>query len=92
MFLTKLKNGYYYIYFIDINGKRNKVSTRTKVKSEAREFLISFQSTFSERKKEKLEPLTLKQFRWKFLKHLLSVVLKDLFKFLSTERKFVEKA
>lgn len=69
MFLTKLKNGYYYVYFIDINGKRNKVSTRTKVKSEAREFLISFQSTFSERKKEKLEPLTLKQFRWKFLKH-----------------------
>ncbi len=69
MFLTKLKNGYYYVYFIDINGKRNKVSTRTKIKSEARSFLISFQSTFSERKKEKLEPLTLKQFRWKFLKH-----------------------
>jgi len=69
MFLAKLKNGYYYIYFIETNGKRNKVSTRTKIKSEARKFLISFQSTFSERKKEKLEPLTLKQFRWKFLKH-----------------------
>ena len=69
MFLTKLKSGYYYVYFFDTNGKRNKVSTRTKVKSEARSFLISFQSTFSERKKEKPEPLTLKQFRWKFLKH-----------------------
>ncbi len=69
MFLTKLKNGYYYVYFIDVNGKRNKISTRTKGKSEARSFLITFQSTFSERKKEKLEPLTLKQFRWKFLKH-----------------------
>jgi integrase len=69
MFLTKLKNGYYYIYFIDVNGKRNKISARTRIRSEARKFLISFQSTFSERKKEKLEPLTLKQFRWKFLKH-----------------------
>jgi integrase len=69
MFLTKLKNGYYYIYFIDVNGKRNKISARTKIKSEARDFLISFQSNFAARKKEKTEPLTLKQFRWKFLTH-----------------------
>ncbi|MGB5849058.1 MAG: phage integrase SAM-like domain-containing protein, partial [Ignavibacteriaceae bacterium] len=69
MFLTKLKNGYYYVYFLDINGKRNKISTRTKIRSEARKFLITFQTTFSERKREKLEPLTLIQFRWKFLKH-----------------------
>jgi len=69
MFLTKLKNGYYYVYFLDINGKRNKISTRTKIRSEARKFLILFQTTFSERKKVKLEPLTLKQFRWEFLKH-----------------------
>jgi len=73
MFLTKLKNGYYYVYFIDINSKRNKISTRTKIRSEAKKFLISFQSTFNERKREKLEPLTLKQFRWKFLKHSESI-------------------
>jgi len=69
MFLTKLKNGCDYVYFTDINGQRNKTSTRTKSKTEAKQFLISFQTTFGTRKKEKLEPLTLKQFRWKFLKH-----------------------
>jgi len=73
MFLTKLKNGYYYVYFLDVSGKRNKISARTKNRSEARKFLISFQSTFSERRREKLEPLTLKQFRWKFLKHSESI-------------------
>jgi len=73
MFLTKLKNGYYYVYFVDINGKRNKISTKTKIRSEARRFLISFQSSFSERKRKKLEPLILKQFRWKFLKHSESI-------------------
>jgi integrase len=69
MFLSKIKNGYYYVYYIDEQGRRNKISTKTKLKSEARKYLITFQSTFSKRKRVKLQPITLKQFRWNFLKH-----------------------
>ncbi len=67
MYLTKIKNGYYYVYYIDEQGKRNKISTRTKIKSEARKYLISFQGTFG--KSEKFQSISLKQNRWNFLKH-----------------------
>ncbi|MCU7495028.1 MAG: hypothetical protein HF314_03750 [Ignavibacteria bacterium] len=39
MFLSKLYNGNYYIYFYKEDGKKSKVSTHTKLKSEANKFL-----------------------------------------------------
>lgn len=43
MFLSKGYKGFYYLYFKDeTTGKRNKVSTRTKQKSEANKFLKDF--------------------------------------------------
>jgi len=43
MFLTKRLNGYYYLYYNDeATGKRQKVSTKTKLKAEAMKFLKDF--------------------------------------------------
>lgn len=41
MFLSKQKNGVYYLYFV-IDDKRYKISTKTKMKAEALKFLKSF--------------------------------------------------
>ncbi|MHB8929784.1 MAG: hypothetical protein ACYC5R_04225, partial [Melioribacteraceae bacterium] len=35
--LYKLQNGYYYIYYRQEDGRENKISTKTKKKSEAQE-------------------------------------------------------
>jgi predicted GIY-YIG superfamily endonuclease len=35
LFISKHKNGYYYIYYNDDNGKRQSITTKTKIKSEA---------------------------------------------------------
>ena len=42
LYLSKHKNGYYYIYYIDLNGKRKSITTKTKVKSEALKALSNF--------------------------------------------------
>jgi hypothetical protein len=39
MFLSKATNGYYYLWYTDENGKRQKRSTRTKLKGEAMRML-----------------------------------------------------
>ena len=41
MFITKARNGYFYLYY-NTNGKRKKVSTLTKNKSQALKFLRDF--------------------------------------------------
>lgn len=42
MFLSKLSNGYYHLYYFQENGKKTKVSTGTKCKKDAQKFLNSF--------------------------------------------------
>ncbi len=69
LFISKHKNGYYYIYYIDLNGKRKSITTKTKVKSEALKALSNFDKMISNKKNIVANDLTLKQFRWKFLKH-----------------------
>jgi hypothetical protein len=59
MFISKGTNGYYYLYFKTKNDKRNKVSTKTKIKSKALEFYKSFQIDQQELQKNKQ---TLKEF------------------------------
>jgi len=73
LFISKHKNGYYYIYYIDLNGKRKSVTTKTKIKSEAVKVLSNFDQLINSKKNVFAEELTLKQFRWKFLKHSESI-------------------
>ena len=42
MFLSKSRSGIYYLFYVDELGKRHKVSTRTRRKSEALTFLQTF--------------------------------------------------
>lgn len=50
MNLTKVKTGYYYIFYKAENGKPNKASTHTKNKREALIFLSKFQETLEQKK------------------------------------------
>jgi integrase len=67
MFLSKHKNGFYYIYYEDADGRRQAKSTRTKYKSEAIKVLSNFAIDHSKQKSQ-IKEITLKQFRWEFLK------------------------
>ena len=69
LYLSKHKNGYYYIYYKDDNGKRQSITTKTKRKSEALKALSHFDELIKTKRREDHDHLTLKQFRWKFLKH-----------------------
>ena len=66
MFLSKRSNGLYYVWFFDRDGKRQKVSTGTKLKQEATRFLVDFaQKQRSEQAQP--APLKLSQFTQDFL-------------------------
>jgi len=67
MFLSKLPNGVYYIFFFDELGNRHKVSTRCKLKSDALRFLQQFRQSEHERK-VKLQRVSLTQFSDDYLK------------------------
>ena len=69
MFLSKLPNGVYHIYYFKENGKKSKISTHTKHKSEAYRFLANFEQEFKLRKQNKLSPIDLKKFSFEFLKY-----------------------
>ena len=68
MFLAKRK-GIYQIYYTGSNGKRTSVSTKTKYKSEAFKFLSEFSTTLTEDKKRGFVAISLKDFRFEYLKH-----------------------
>lgn len=65
MFLSKHKSGIYYLYYHNGNGKRNKISTRTKIKSEALKFLSNFNK--ESRKRKNSNSILLDEFVRKFL-------------------------
>jgi integrase len=69
LFISKHKNGYYYIYYTDNNGKRKSITTKSKLKSEALKVLSNFNDLPKIRNTIDPKELTLKQFRWEFLKH-----------------------
>lgn len=69
MFLSKLPNGIYHIYYTQENGKQTKISTRTKLKSEALKFLSNFSKELENRKQLKTTPIGLKSFLFEYLKH-----------------------
>ncbi len=69
MFLSKRSNGFYYVFYENQNGKRTCKSTKTKIKKEAYKYLVSFSTHLDEIKSLSFQELTLKEFRWKFLKY-----------------------
>lgn len=76
MFLAKHHKSPFYqiVYFID--GKRNSISTKTKVKSEAMQFLAGFKNSLTEKPQEKIiqqdaeASITLSQFKQEYMSYL----------------------
>lgn len=69
MFLSKLSSGIYHIYYVQSNGKKTKVSAKTKIKSEALKFMVSLQRQLEENeKKSNLIEIKLKRFIFEYLK------------------------
>ena len=66
MFLSKHKNGYYYLYYLDVNGKRKNISTKSKTKSEANKFLSKFSLDLKERLERKTSPINFKKMIFEF--------------------------
>ncbi len=69
MFIYKHKNGFYYVYYENTEGKRRKVSTKAKLKNEALNFLANFQQELKKREESKLQSINLQQFSFEFLRH-----------------------
>ncbi|MCH7963152.1 MAG: site-specific integrase [Bacteroidetes bacterium] len=69
MYLSKRINGYYYIYYKDKYGKHQGISTKSKLKSDALEFLTNFKSELKKKEHQKVIPILLDAFRKEFLKH-----------------------
>lgn len=68
MFLSKRK-GIYQIYYIGSNGKRTSISTKTKYKSEALGLLAEFSSKLKEDNKRGFISVSLKDFRFEYLRY-----------------------
>jgi integrase len=66
MFLSQRSSGIYYIYYNDAHGKKQKISTRTKIKSEALEFLRN-QKLPQDATKNLRSLVSLKQFKEEYL-------------------------
>jgi integrase len=65
MFLSKAPHGIYYLYYKDENGRTQKVTTKSRKKSEAMLFVTTFKN---EKEKEKA-PKTFSQFMVQFLEY-----------------------
>ncbi len=66
MFLSKSPSGIYYVYFNDEKGKRQKISTRQTLKTDALKFLQTFKTDAS-RTRCKRKTLLLSEYIGKFL-------------------------
>ncbi len=72
MFLSKNPNGFFYLFYFDEFGKRHKVSTKCKYKSDALAFLQDFKQKEQEHK-IRLQRKSLSQFTEDFLTYSKSV-------------------
>ena len=61
MFLSKHKDRFYYVYYVEpVTNKRKSISTKTKLKSEAGPFLSEFYKDLNDIRKGKTISLNLK--------------------------------
>jgi integrase len=70
MYLCKRSNGIYYVWFTDEYGRKQKISTRSKVKSDALNFL---QGVKEGQRNQKLSRISLSRFTAEFLHYSASV-------------------
>lgn len=68
MFLSKRK-GTYYIFYQQDNGKRTCKSTNCKTKSDALKYLTQFTNEMNERKRNPVRDISLKDYRFEFLRY-----------------------
>lgn len=61
MFLSK-RNGIYYVFFSNENEKRTCLSTKSRSKSKALKFLSNFKEELEKRQRQKVIPITFKNF------------------------------
>jgi len=69
MFLSKRSNGIYYVFYEQGSGKRTCISTKTKLKKEANVFLSQFSAKLESLRKQPFNPISLKEFSFKYLKY-----------------------
>lgn len=69
MYLSKRYNGFYYIFYPQLNGKKTCISTKTKIKTEAFQFLSQFEKELEARKIQKLASITLSDYINLFLSY-----------------------
>jgi site-specific recombinase XerD len=62
MILSKRSNGFYNVIYNQSNGKRTRISTKTKIKAEALKFLSQFQKEIETRKLQKLTCISLSDY------------------------------
>lgn len=73
MFLSKHKNGIYYLYYFDSYGRRSKITTKKRLKTEAYAFLAKFDSILKVNLQTKTKFITLKNFIFDFLRYSESI-------------------
>ena len=62
-------NGIYYVFYEQGSGKRTCISTKTKLKKEANVFLSQFSAKLESLRKQSFNPVSLKEFSFKYLKY-----------------------
>jgi len=70
MFLTKTKKSPYYQLVYEVDGKRTTISTKTKLKLEARKYLQNFQPR--KRESKKATSISLEQFSIEYINYCKS--------------------
>lgn len=89
MFLSKRPNGIWYIIYQDVSGKRCMKSTRTKYKPIAEKHLRIFEQSFLDMQLQRVIPITLYEFRWKYLIYSESIHTPKTNKCFKTSFKFL---
>ena len=69
MFLSKRNNGIWYVFYLQPNGKKNKISTGEKRKSDAIKFLTNFEQKIKDQSYQKSTSIDLESFRFNYLKY-----------------------
>jgi integrase len=80
MFLFKRNNGIYYLNFIDGKGKRQSVTTRCKLKSDALNFLKNFEEEIKKKSDIDIKDLHLSDVRKKLFDYYLNNVAKETYR------------
>jgi integrase len=90
MFLTKRANGIYYVVYETEEG-RKKVSTHTTTKREAQQFLKNFYPVIEPaKKKETVKRISLKMFKYEYMRHSEAVHTEKTTKTFVTTFKYLE--